>query len=89
MRRFTKLALLLCFTPLGSAIAHTASAATLDDQFAARLDALEKENAALRARVNHLEASKAARTERRSAVPNPDACRGAAAGRCGSLGHHA
>ena len=71
MRRITKLALLLCVTPLGSAIAHTALAATLDDRFAARLDALEKENAALRARVNHLEASKAARTERRSAVPNP------------------
>ncbi len=89
MRRFTKLALLLCFTPLGSAIAHTASAATLDDQFAARLDALEKENATLRARVNHLEASKAARTERRSAVPNPALVAARRIRRCGSLCHHA
>jgi hypothetical protein len=71
MRRFTKFVTVLCFTLLGSAITHTAFAATLDDRISARLDALEQENATLRARVNHLEASKAAKTERRSAAPNP------------------
>jgi hypothetical protein len=63
MYRFTKLALLLCLALAAAAVRHPAFAATLDEQILARLDALEKENAALRARVNHLEASKAARMQ--------------------------
>jgi hypothetical protein len=48
---------------MAAAVPHSAFAATLDEQISARLDALEKENAALRARVNRLEASKAARIQ--------------------------
>ena len=59
MKRFTGLAFLLCLAVI--AAPHAACAATLDEQISARLDALEKENAALRARVNRLEAAKAAR----------------------------
>jgi hypothetical protein len=73
MNRFTKLAVLLCLALTGSAISHAAFAATIDEQTSARLDALEKENAALRARVNRLEASKAAKIAHRpaDAVSNP------------------
>jgi hypothetical protein len=60
MNRFTQLALPLCLVLTSSAVSHAAFAATIDEQTSARLDALEKENAALRARVNRLEASKAA-----------------------------
>jgi hypothetical protein len=67
MNRLTKLALLLCLASTTSAVSHTAFAATIDEQTSARLDALEKENAALRARVNRLEASKAAKFEHRPA----------------------
>ena len=57
MNRFAKLALLLCFALAASGVSRAALAATADTQTSARLDALEKENAALRARVNRLEAS--------------------------------
>src|SRR6202034_3306178 len=67
MSRFTKLVLLLCLALAAAAVRHPASAATLDEQISARLDALEKENAALRARVARLEASKAARMQRGAA----------------------
>jgi hypothetical protein len=67
MNGFTKLAFLLCLALTASAVSHPAFAATPDEQISARLDALEKENAALRARVNRLEAAKAARTEHRLA----------------------
>ncbi len=63
MNRFAKLAFLLCLALMTSAVSRLAFAATPDEQISARLDALEKENAALRARVNRLEASKAARMQ--------------------------
>ena len=56
MNSFTRLALLLCLALATSAVSHSARAATIDEQILARLAALEKENAALRARVNRLEA---------------------------------
>ena len=60
MKRFSKLARFLCLALLAVAVSRSAHAATLDEQNSARLYALEKENAALRARVNRLETSKAA-----------------------------
>jgi hypothetical protein len=51
---------------MASVIPRSAIAAT-PDEISARLDALEKENAALRARVIRLEASKAARPEHQQA----------------------
>ena len=63
MNSFTRLALLLCLTLATSAVSHSARAATIDEQTSARLDALEKENAALRARVNRLEVPKAAKLQ--------------------------
>jgi Legionella pneumophila major outer membrane protein precursor len=63
MKMFMRLAVLLCLASIASVFPHWAIAATLDEQISARLDALEKENAVLRARVNHLEASKAPKTE--------------------------
>jgi hypothetical protein len=68
MNSFTRFALLLCLTLAISAVSYSARAATIDEQTSARLDALEKENSALRARVNRLEAPKAAKIQNRSAV---------------------
>jgi hypothetical protein len=68
MHSFTRLALLLCLTLATSAFSYSARAATIDERTSARLDALEKENSALRARVNHLEALKAAKIQNRPAV---------------------
>src|SRR5580704_15013478 len=68
MNGFARLALLLFLTLATSAVSHAARAATIDEQTSARLDALEKENSALRARVNRLEASKAAKMQRRTVV---------------------
>jgi hypothetical protein len=73
MNGITKLALLLCLPLTISAASHSAFAATIDEQIAARLDALEKENAALRARVNRLEASKATMMRQRPADVEPNA----------------
>jgi hypothetical protein len=70
MCNITKLALVLCLGLTASAISRPAVAATAE-QISARLDALEKENAALRARVNHLEASKAAKPQRRDVESSP------------------
>jgi hypothetical protein len=73
VKRFSKLALLLCLVSAGSGTAAHADSVTAsstpssEDQVLRRLDALEKENAALRARVNRLEASKAVATKHRSA----------------------
>jgi hypothetical protein len=61
MKRFSKLAFMVCLTLIAAAVSHSAIAATPEEQISARLDALEKENAALRARVVRLEASKAAK----------------------------
>jgi hypothetical protein len=63
MNGFTRLALLLSLALATSAVSYSARAATIDEQTSARLDALEKENAALRARVNRLEAPKAAKIQ--------------------------
>jgi Legionella pneumophila major outer membrane protein precursor len=68
LNRFTRIALLLCLALATSAVSRAARAATIDEQNSARLDALEKENAALRARVNRLEAPKAAKIQHRPAV---------------------
>jgi hypothetical protein len=59
MNGFTKLSFFLCLTLTASAISHAAFSATLDERVSTRLDALEKENATLRARINRLETSKA------------------------------
>jgi hypothetical protein len=72
MNSFTKPALLVCLGLAAPVVSHPAVAATIDE-ISARFDALEKENAALRARVNRLEASKAAAIRRRpaDAAPGP------------------
>jgi len=57
MNGFTKLALLVCLGLTTAAVPRPAVA----DEIATRLDALEKENAALRARLNRLETSKTAK----------------------------
>jgi hypothetical protein len=72
MKRFTGFALLVFLLSIGCAKAAQADPAASTDsspeqQILRRLDALEKENAALRARVNRLEASKAAATAHRPA----------------------
>jgi hypothetical protein len=59
MNGLTKLALFLCLLLAISAVPQSALAGDIDARILARLDALEKENAALRARVNRLESSKA------------------------------
>jgi hypothetical protein len=59
MKTFSRLARFLCLALLAVSVSRSAHAATLDEQTSARLYALEKENAALRARVNRLETSKA------------------------------
>ena len=68
MSRLIKFAFRLGLALKTFAIAHPAFAATVEERIAARLDALEKENAALRARVKRLEASKAARMQARPAT---------------------
>jgi len=55
MNRFTKLVFVLCLALVISAVSHAAFAAPLDSQIVARLDALEKENAVLRQRLNRIE----------------------------------
>jgi Legionella pneumophila major outer membrane protein precursor len=68
MKKFTTFALFVCcLVSIGGALTRTASAASSEDQILQRLDALEKENAALRARVNRLEASKATATAHHAA----------------------
>src|ERR1700722_6489964 len=63
MNGFTRIALLLRLALATSAVSRAARAATIDEQNSARLDALERENAALRARVNRLEAPRAAKLQ--------------------------
>jgi hypothetical protein len=59
MNRFTRIAFLLCLslTLTASAVSHAAFAATVEEQISARLDALEKENAALKQRLKRIENS--------------------------------
>jgi hypothetical protein len=66
MNRFTKLAFLLCLALTASAVSHAAFAAPIDAQTSERLDALERENAALKQRLNRIENSVATP---RSAIP--------------------
>ena len=72
MNGLTKLWFVVCLVLMASFVFHPAFAATLAERTAARLDALEKENAALRARVNRLEASTAATTARRPSAAEPN-----------------
>lgn len=71
MYKSAKLSLQLGFViafSLAAQAASAASASSVDDLILARLNALEKENAALRARVEHLEASQT--TMRRQRAPS-------------------
>jgi hypothetical protein len=60
MTKFTRPAVLLGLALTASAIPQIAIAATAEERITARLNALEQENAGLRARLNRLEASKPA-----------------------------
>ncbi len=77
MQSFAKLALLSCVALATFAVSGVARADSIDDQILARLNALEKENAALRGRLTHLEASKPGTKQARrvtvldSAAPPP------------------
>ena len=70
MNGFTKLPVVLCMGLIASAVSCPAFAA-MDEQISARFNALEKENAALRARLNRIEASKESSKEssRQANVP--------------------
>jgi Legionella pneumophila major outer membrane protein precursor len=70
MKSIIKLAFIMCLGSTAAMVSRPAIAATAE-QISARLDALEKENAALRARVNHLETSRAAKPQRRDVESNP------------------
>src|ERR1700722_12054542 len=72
MNRLATLRLLPCLALATFAMWRPAYAATMDEKNSARLDALEKENATLRARVNRLEASKVAKIRPRPEVAEPD-----------------
>ena len=71
MTKFTKLAPLVFLALTAPVVLHSAFAATIDQQITARLDKLERENAALRARIHRLEASKAARIDGGPARSDP------------------
>lgn len=63
MQKSTKFCFLLCAVVLACGVTSAARAQSADAQILTRLNALEKENASLRARVNRLEAPKAAAKE--------------------------
>jgi hypothetical protein len=69
MTKFVKPAFHLWLVLAISIGSHAAIAETTDQKISARLDALEKENAALRARISHLESSASAKTEHPPALP--------------------
>jgi len=71
MRLFTRLALFLCLLSAIPMLAPSALAAEVDARIIARLDALERENAALRSRLNRIEASKAPTISQRAAGLEP------------------
>ena len=77
MQTVNKLALFLGVALTTFAVVHPARADSIDDQILARLNALEKENAALRARITRIEASKPGTKQTRrvtvldSAAPPP------------------
>jgi hypothetical protein len=64
MKSFAGIAFLVCLVSIGGALTRPAAAASPEELILQRLDALEKENATLRSRVNHLEAAKAAAAAR-------------------------
>jgi len=68
MNGFTKLAFLLCLPLIASAVSHSAFAATIEERTSARLDALERENAALKQRLKRVEGAAATP---KHAVPPP------------------
>jgi hypothetical protein len=57
MNRLTRLASLLCLSLTTSAVSQPALAAANEERISERLDALEKENAALKQRLRHIENS--------------------------------
>jgi hypothetical protein len=57
MNRFNKLAFFMGLAMTASLVSHAASAAMSEEQIAARLDALERENAALKQRLKRVEGS--------------------------------
>jgi hypothetical protein len=67
MNRVTKLALLLSIPMAASTLSHPTFAATLEERTAARLDALERENATLKQRLQRVE--RAAATSRQALPP--------------------
>jgi hypothetical protein len=67
MTKLARLAFFLCLAPSLSVTSHAALAVTMEQKILARLNALERENAALRARVRRLEASRAAKIGRGAA----------------------
>jgi hypothetical protein len=67
MNRFTKLAYLLCVPLTASALSHPAFAGSVEERTLARLDALERENAALKQRLQRVES--AAATSRQPLLP--------------------
>jgi hypothetical protein len=71
MKTFAKLALLLCLPLAIPVVAPSALAGELDARILARLDALEKENAALRARLNRIETSRTPTITQRAAGLEP------------------
>jgi Legionella pneumophila major outer membrane protein precursor len=68
MNGFTKLAFLLCLPLMASTVSPAAFAGTVEEGISARLDALEKENAALKQRLKRIENSAATS---RHALPPP------------------
>jgi Legionella pneumophila major outer membrane protein precursor len=60
MNRFTKPGILMSLALAASVLSHSAFAATIEEQISARLDALEKENAALKQRLKRVESSASA-----------------------------
>jgi hypothetical protein len=71
MKTFAKLALLLCLPLAIPVVAPSALAGELDARILARLDALERENAALRARLNRIETSRTPTITQRAAGLEP------------------
>jgi hypothetical protein len=71
MKLFAGIAFLVCVVSIGGALTRPAAAASPEELILQRLDALEKENGALRARINHLESSKATTAARHPVTASP------------------
>jgi hypothetical protein len=68
MNRYTRLAFLMSIPMAASALSHATFAATIEERTLARLDALERENAALKQRLQRVESAAAMS---RQALPPP------------------